>query len=59
MYLRVVYARVDDVEPDWLEEQRADAVEEDEDGHEEHEHLQWQEILVMISDDICIKDRVE
>ena len=42
MYLWVVYARVDDVEPDWLEEQRADAVEEDEDGHEKHEHLQSQ-----------------
>ena len=35
----MVDARVDDVEPEGLEEQRADSVEEDEDGHEEHEHL--------------------
>ena len=35
----MVDARVDDVEPEGLEEQRADSVEEDKDGHEEHEHL--------------------
>ena len=39
IHLRVVDARVDDVEPEGLKEQRAHAVEEDEDGHEEHEHL--------------------
>ena len=41
----MVDARVDDVEPEWLEEEGADAVEEDEDGHEEHEHLEREAVI--------------